>query len=330
MRKFTLAVTLLAASAAFAEGTIQQKTKFHMGGGLGAVVNVFGGKATREGIDSTVAIKGNRKATRHGSSGEIVDLSEEKVYRIDYDRKTYTVTTFDELRKQFEDARKSAERDAKNADKNSTKDEGPEYVVEFDVKSTGNKETINGFATKQEIATLTVHEKGKKLEQSGGVVLTADMAVGPKIAALDEIADFDRRFFTKVYGSSFSGADMQQMAALLSRTPALAKAMKEFAAKSATFKGTPIRTMLNFESVAGTDQPQQQAEAAPSDDASAASAIVGGFLNKMKNKRAEKNGTTAAATPGRSSLFDSTTEILSASAGADNDAITIPAGFKKR
>lgn len=326
MRKFTLAVTLFAASAALAEGTVQQKTKFHMGGGLGAVVNVFGGKATREGVESTIAIKGNRKSTRHGSTGEIVDLSEEKIYRVDYDRKTYTVTTFDDLRKQFEDARKSAERDAKDADKNA-KNDGPEYVVEFDVKSTGNKETINGFATRQEIATITVHEKGKKIEQSGGVVLTADMAIGPKIDAMNEIADFDRRFFMKVYGNSFSGADMQQMAALLSRTPALARAMKEFAAKSASFKGTPIRTMLNFESVAGTEQSQQQAEAS-SADASAATAIVGGFLNKMKNKRAEKNGTTATA--GRSSLFDSTTEILSVRDGADNDAVTIPAGFKKR
>jgi hypothetical protein len=326
MRKLTLAITILAASAAFAEGTVQQRTKFHMGGGLGAVVNVFGGKATREGVESTVVVKGNRKSMRHGSSGEIIDLSEEKVYRLDYDRKTYTVTTFDELRKQFEDAKKRAQSDDDDDDDKPAKNDGPEYVVEFDMKSTGNKETINGFETKQEIATITVHEKGRKLEQSGGVVMTADMAIGPKIAAMSEVVDFDRRFFTKVYGGSISGADMQQMAALLSRTPELAKAMKEFAAKSATFKGTPVRTMLKFESVAGTDQPKNEEAAA--DEQSAASAIVGGFLNKMKNKRAEKNGT--AATPGRSSLFDSTTEILSATASAENDAVTIPAGFKKR
>jgi len=35
--------------------------------------------------------------------------------------------------------------------------------------------------------TITGHEKGKKIEDSGGIILTNDMWMGPKIAALDEI-----------------------------------------------------------------------------------------------------------------------------------------------
>ncbi|HKO02908.1 MAG TPA: hypothetical protein VJ032_14515, partial [Thermoanaerobaculia bacterium] len=95
------ALAVFTAAAAFGDATVDQKVQLHFGGAM-SIVNVFGGKATHEGADSTVVVKGDRKSSRTGGSGEIVDLAAEKIYRIDYDRKTYKVTTFDELRKQFE------------------------------------------------------------------------------------------------------------------------------------------------------------------------------------------------------------------------------------
>ena len=327
LRMLAVAATagLVLASSAWAEGTVQQKTQVHMGGGIGALVNVFGGKATHEGIDSTIALKGNRKSTRHGDAGDIVDLSEEKVYHVDYARQTYSVVTFDELRKQYEESKARAAREAKNdkSDKNA-KNDGPEYDVDFDVKSTGHKETINGFNTHQEIVTITVHEKGKKLEQSGGFVLTADMAMGARVAAMQEISDFDRRFFTKVYGG-VAMADMQQMAALMATTPAFGKAMKAFADKRASFDGTPIRTALTFETVVGSEG--QKGQTASNDEGSAASAMIGGLMNRMKKRKQESSANEA---PGRSTLFDSTTELVSATNSASGDSVMLPATFKKR
>ena len=63
--------------------------------------------------------------------------------------------------------------------------------VDFDVRNTGEKKTINGFDTHQVVMTITVREKGKTLEESGGMVLTSDMWLAPKIAAMKEIAEFD-------------------------------------------------------------------------------------------------------------------------------------------
>ena len=48
--------------------------------------------------------------------------------------------------------------------------------------------------------TITVREKGKTLEQSGGMVMTTDMWLAPKIAAMKDIADFDVRYAQKLYG----------------------------------------------------------------------------------------------------------------------------------
>ena len=42
--------------------------------------------------------------------------------------------------------------------------------------------------------TVTVREKGKKLEESGGMVLTSNTWLAPKIAATNEVAAFDIRY----------------------------------------------------------------------------------------------------------------------------------------
>src|SRR5688572_28191601 len=107
-----LSVLALSASLS-ADVRSDQRVRFQLGGALGKIVNVFGGKAAREGVTTMVAVKGNRKVTLSDSAGQIVDLTEEKVYDVDIKRKTYTVTTFAELRKRMEEARREAEKAAR-------------------------------------------------------------------------------------------------------------------------------------------------------------------------------------------------------------------------
>ena len=308
---------VFAASVALADGAVQQKTKVQFGGFIGGVVNVFGGKAAREGITSDTAVSGKRMLTTNDRSGELVDLSEEKIYRIDYNRKNYTVVTFDELRKQYEEAKRDAEKQAKENEKK--KEGGPEYEVDFDVEETGQKQKINGYDTRQVITTVTVREKGKKLEQSGGAVLTADMWMGPKVPAMQEIAAFNQKYFKQLYGDEL--AEMQQMAVLMATTPTFAKAMKEFGKHRKAFDRDAIRTTLTFETVAGPGQQvdEEETEASPA-------GLVGGLLRGAMKKRQEKKGEAEA--PGRSRLFESTSELLSASSNAGE--VGIPAGFKQR
>lgn len=318
-RSGAVALSLLLSSSLLADANVQQKTQVHFGGVVGGIVNVFGGRAAREGVTSTTTVKGNRRLTVNDRSGELVDLGEEKIYRLDYGRKTYEVVTFDELRKQYEEARKKAEEEGRDADKStSKKQEGPEYEADFAIKETNEKQNINGFDTKRVIFTVTVHEKGKKLEQSGGSVLTADMWMGPKIAAMKELSDFNQRYFKQLYGDSL--AEMQQMAVLMATTPTFAKAMKEFAKHRGAFNGEPIRTTMTFETVAG---PGQQAGG---EEEEGSGSLVSGLMARAMKKRQASRGEEAA--PGHAKLFESTTELLSASTDAGD--VGLPAGFKKR
>src|SRR4029077_17810040 len=87
--------------------------------------------------------------------------------------------------------------------------------IDFDVKNTGAKKTINGFDTHQAIVTITVREKGKTLEQGGGLVMTSDLWLAPKIAAMKEITDFEVRYAKQLYGTMITGVSAEQMAAAI-------------------------------------------------------------------------------------------------------------------
>ena len=111
----TIALSLATAATLRADVKTQERTQVRFEGALGRIVNLFGGKGAREGIVSTVALKGNRMMSTTDTTGEIVDLGEEKVYQLDLKKKTYTVVTFAELRRQMEEAMAKAKKDAEAA-----------------------------------------------------------------------------------------------------------------------------------------------------------------------------------------------------------------------
>jgi hypothetical protein len=328
LRIGSMAMVLAAlAAAGLAEVKVDQKTQFHLTGVLGSVVNVFGGRAAREGITTTEAVRGERKLTVNGSSGELVDLKEERVYHIDYDRKTYQVETFDEIRKKMEEQEERARRHSGKEEKSSGgTDSGPEYVVDFDVRETGSRESVNGFSARQVVTTATVHEKGKKIEESGGSILTADMWMSSRIGGMKDIADFDRRYFSKIYGNRYSGAEMQQLAMLMATNPTLGKAMKAFGEKRSSFEGTAVRTTLRFETVV----PPGQQNASSSEDSGPPSParIVGGLMGRIKKSREQKSDQPSS--PNRSELFNSTSEILRIYPSVSREDVSIPSDFAKR
>src|SRR5687768_17223096 len=88
-----LPLAALLGSPLAAEVKTREKTLFKLEGMLGRVAGLFGGKAAREGIVSTSAVKGNRQSTVNDETGQIVDLGEEKIYEVDYKKKEYRVIT---------------------------------------------------------------------------------------------------------------------------------------------------------------------------------------------------------------------------------------------
>ena len=101
-------IALAGASSLHADVKTEERMKFELGGMLGKMVNLFGGG--NDGTVTTVAVKGPRQSIMSDTVGQVIDLSEEKVYQLDIKRKTYRVMTFAQIRQQMEEARAKAEK----------------------------------------------------------------------------------------------------------------------------------------------------------------------------------------------------------------------------
>jgi hypothetical protein len=320
------------------------KTKFQLAGALGKVVNFFGGKAAREGVTSTVAVKGDRMMTTTGSTGQIIDLNEEKIYDLDLKKKTYKVTTFADLRREMEEARKKAEEEAKKeqaeAEKSGDKAEpaqrdpnAKEAEVDFDVKNTGEKKEINGFSTTQSIMTITVREKGKTLQQSGGMVLTSDMWLSQAVPSTKEIADFHMKYAQKLYGPMMSGASPEEMASAMALYPMMKPALEKMAAEGSKMQGTAILTTTTIDAVKSAEQlaAEQQNTESSASSSSAPPTSVGGLLGGFGKRMAQrKNNDQASAGPkDRATVVTTTSELLKVATSVSDAEVAIPAGFKE-
>jgi hypothetical protein len=309
-----------------------QKTRVEFAGMLGRMMNLFGGKAAKDGITSSVAVKGDRKATLSDTTGQIIDLAEEKVYDLDLRKKSYKVTTFAELRRKMEEAQKKAEEDARKeqskeasrpADKNT-----PEMEVDFNVKNTGEKKAINGFDTHQAVMTITVREKGKTVEQAGGMIMTSDMWLTTKIGAMKDITDFDIRYAKQLYGTMLAGVSADQMAAAVALYPMMKQALGRMGAEAQKIEGTPILVTTTMDAVKSEAQVADEARQSGSDSTSSGSGglggLAGGFAKRLVQKKAGGDETKP-----RTTFMTTTNEVLKVVTDVSAADVAVPAGFKE-
>ena len=320
----TLAAVALAAfviAPLSADVKTRQRTHVKLEGMLGKMYNLFGGKGAREGMASTIALKGNRKAVLGDNGGQVIDLAEEKVYDVDTKKKEYRVTTFEELRQRIKEQQERAAKEAAKEEGRPEKtDEGPRKEWEFDFKAdeTGQKKQIAGYDTRQVIMTVTMREKGKALEESGGVVMTADTWFGPDIPALKELAEFDRRYYEKLYGAEVMGMAADQAAMILAAYPMLKDATERLKKEGAKLQGTPLMTTTTFAAV----KSKAALEAETKQQTESGGGGIGGMLaRKMVKKEPAK---------ARALIFTATNEYQEVSTTAAATDVEIPAGFKEK
>src|SRR5262249_58739657 len=123
---------ILLVTTVFAEVKTEQKTKMEMPGVLGGLMKTFGGKNAREGIVSKTAVKGDRKMTINDDTAELIDLAQEKMYLIDMKNKSYTIRTFEEMRRQMQEAMAKAQ--SQSAKRETAPEKAPEITVDFNLK----------------------------------------------------------------------------------------------------------------------------------------------------------------------------------------------------
>ncbi|MEO7132625.1 MAG: hypothetical protein ABI024_00245 [Vicinamibacterales bacterium] len=327
-----LLTLVVAAAPAHAEVKKEERNQVTFAGMLGRMFNLFGGRSAKEGVVSTVAVSGDRKMTTTGeNTGQIIDLREEKIYDLDIRRKTYKVTTFEELRQRMREAEEKARANAaKQPKEEQSPNQGKEMEVDFDIKNTGQTKSINGFDTRQVLATITVREKGKKIQDSGGLVMTVDTWL-TKAISLKDIADFDRRYYQKLAGP-VTAVDAQQMATAMSMYPGLKEAFARLSRED--FGGTAIQTTTTMEAVKSAEQMKEQGSESSADSDSGRSnpasitGAIGGFMRRRQQQKEQE--APANADPSRTMFMTTNNEVLKIATNVTAADVAMPVGFKER
>jgi hypothetical protein len=313
-----LPLVALAAGPAAADVKTRDKSQVKFEGFLGRMMGMFGGKAAKEGIVTTNAVKGDRKVELSDTNGRIVDLKEEKVYELDMKKKTYEVLTFEEIRRRMREAQERARKEAP-AEEREPQQQQPqdkparEVDIDFDVKETGQTKSVAGYNAREVVMTVTVREKGKALEDSGGLVISSTSWLAPAIPAMKEVAEFEMRYW-KAIAPETAGISAEQMAAVMAMYPMLKQAMERLRAEGTKLEGTPLATSTLFEAVKSKEQAAQQSQ-------QNSGGGIGGMLARRMTKREDKP---------RATILTITTETLEVTPNVAAEELQIPAGFKEK
>ena len=161
-----------------------------------------------------------------------------------------------------------------------------------------------------------MREKGKTLDEAGGLVLETHLWMTPTVPALQELNAFRQRYAERIYGPMMAqAAASPNMTQALAMYPQMKDAMAKLAAEGKKLSGTPLLTEMVFVVAAPPgSQTSQQAEPAPG---------LGGLLGGLGRLRGKKNDApatapaAAASAPGRAQVLTTTTETLQLAPSAD-------------
>jgi hypothetical protein len=313
-------VSSLACSPLLADFTYQE-TSTVTGGMVASMLKVAGvfSKQAREPIVSTVSVKGNRMLHRSQYRASVIDLDAQTITSIDFQKKTYSVMTFDEMKQALDQMQQRM--------KQQSADNQAQVNFKVEVKPTGQTKPVSGLDCKEMILTMTMEGTDEKTGQKGGMVITSDMWISPDAAGYKEVREFHRRMAEKMAWTPGGNMFMQN--------PQASQGMAELYKEAAKLEGIPAQQSISMgvagQPGSGQAQPQQQPPAQrPS---------LGGMLgSRIGISRQNKDSQQPQATPADNSgaggapgsLLQMTTELSSFSpAPVDDSQFLVPAGFKK-
>jgi hypothetical protein len=158
-----------------------------------------------------------------------------------------------------------------------------------------------------------MREKGRTLDESGGVVLTSNSWLGPAIPAMKEFAEFEMRYW-KAIAPEAAGMSAEQMAALMALYPMLGSAMERLRAEGTKLEGTPLASTVSFEAVKSKEALERESQQSS-----------GGGLSGMLARRVMKKENKP-----RALIFTTIHETLEVTTAVAAAELDIPAGFKEK
>lgn len=263
----------------------------------------------------------NKKSNR----AEITRLDKACFWNVDFDKKSYTETTFNQLKEMFKKIEKEAPPTQMEAPETERVDES-EYEWEKPVVTVteGGTQKINGFKCKNYIIKVLTVGKHKQTGIQDTMLFVSDMWNSTVEAkAMTMIKDFEKSLSQKL------GFDKPEMG-MGKILAGYKEYFKQISEETQKLKGYPIRNTVRM-TMSNHVQAAVRKESSGSQDESVdlskgIGGILGGFGKKMIKKKTQKNKDTGDA----KEIFQFTNELkVLKMEDIAASKFEIPADFKK-
>jgi hypothetical protein len=155
--------------------------------------------------------------------------------------------------------------------------------------------------------------------------VTSDIWLTTRIAAMQEIVDFEIRYAKALYGPMITGASPEEMAAALAMYPMLKDGLARMREEAVKLDGTPILSTTTVEAVKSEEQLAAEKKSTESESRPSVSGGVGGLVGGLARRATQKNEPPKA----RATFMTSTNEVLKVTTDVTAADVDVPAGFKE-
>jgi hypothetical protein len=338
---------VLVSVAAQADVTMQEQMSLS-GAGMMKMANMSGTTTTtisgdRARTESNMQFEsGLMRTFARGAGGphvQIVRLDQGKIYALDPKKKTYTETTFEDMRAKMQqamDAMNKGQASQQQATSGVDESQCEWSDPKSEVKRTGEKALVGGYQAEHVTVTATQSCRDKKTGQVCDFGLAVDQWIAPTFEASSEAQSYQRAYAEKLGLGTASSRDFAERAqSMFGRYKGL---WGELGSKLASLdmKGYPVKTGFSLGVGGPQCQSTQQTEAQGGPQATPSiGGALGGALGGMFGKKKQPEPAQQAAPPptmagGLMPLMSMSNELVSIS----RDAVTpqsfeVPSDYKK-
>lgn len=336
LRRFVLisGMAVLASSTLLADFSYEE-TSTITGGMVARMMKVAGvfSKKAREPIHSSIAVKGNKMMHRTADSASIIDLDAQTITTIDFQKRTYSTMTFEQMKQMLDQLSQKMKQQNNN---------GQNTQMQFKVtaKATGGTRQISGYDTKEMVVKMEMEATDQQSGQTGAMVITTDMWLAPNVPGYGEVRDFYKRMSEKINWTPGQNAFMMN--------PQVSQGMAEVYKEAAKLDGVPVLQTITMggagqnNASAGDSQPpppqqsgQEQEAEKPSMSEAVGGALAGHFgfgHRKHKKEQAEDQQQPAqnSSSSDAGTLLEMNVESANFSSNPVDDSLfAVPAGFRE-
>ena len=161
---------------------------------------------------------------RSANHASVIDLGSGTITTIDFQRKQYSVMTFDEMKQMMEQMSQKMQKNDKG-----------EMKFKVSANATGKTKQVSGFDAKEMIMKMEMEGTDKESGQKGGMTVTTDMWIASGIPGYQEVRNFYKRMAEKINWTP--GGNM------FAANPQVSGGMAEVYKEVAKLDGVPVQQL---------------------------------------------------------------------------------------